>query len=491
MEIQEQIITDIKEIYINATPTKYRNLIAKHFIPSKEQQTDNAEVSTPVDVVDEMINKIPNNFWEEKRKIYEPCCGKGNIVLGIFEKLYTGLESKYNDNEELCRVIIEECIYFSDKDDTNVFITEEILRSYAQGCCGNIINFKFNSYIGNTLNIDISSLWNLDSFDAIIGNPPFQLKGATGDNKLYLSFIQKALSLLGKNDYLLFIVPTNIKNYITNQDKNRNYFNKFLKIEYLCFNTINSYFKNINTYFSYFLIKNIEVETCETEVSCLRNNKIEHSKIIINKKDNIPLFMTPMDYDIMNKVSNLIQKERVRPFDIKKAKYYKNNKPTEQRIRKEHIKKGDVKTEKNEEFKYPIINKIDKKNPFDPDNNKLGENFYYNKEMIDIGHMKIMMNTGGYLSPSLDKEGKYNISDNMLYMLINNEDEFIGLTKLINSDLVTYLNKSSMTDNIHGRDIVIQKLKSIPLDSIHNDNDIYDLYGLTHEEKQLIEKTIK
>ena len=47
-----------------------------------------------------------------------------------------------------------------------------------------------------------------------------------------------------------------------------------------------------------------------------------------------------------------------------------------------------------------------------------------------------------------------------------------------------------MTDNIHGRDIVIQKLKSIPLDSIHNDNDIYDLYGLTHEEKQLIEKTI-
>ena len=100
------------------------------------------------------------------------------------------------------------------------------------------------------------------------------------------------------------------------------------------------------------------------------------------------------------------------------------------------------------------------------------------------------MNTGGYLSPSLDKEGKYNISDNMLYMLINNEDEFIGLTKLINSDLVTYLNKSSMTDNIHGRDIVIQKLKSIPLDSIHNDNDIYDLYGLTHEEKQLIEKTI-
>ena len=76
--------------------------------------------------------------------------------------------------------------------------------------------------------------------------------------------------------------------------------------------------------------------------------------------------------------------------------------------------------------------------------------------MIDYGKPKIIMCSGGYLMPSLDKEGVYNISDNMLYILIDDLSEYEGLTILINSLLIKYLNKVTMTDNIHGRDLVIK-----------------------------------
>jgi len=39
----------------------------------------------------------------------------------------------------------------------------------------------FNNYIGDTLKLDIGERWNLKGFDAVIGNPPYQVK--VGDRK--------------------------------------------------------------------------------------------------------------------------------------------------------------------------------------------------------------------------------------------------------------------------------------------------------------------
>ena len=50
-----ELIDKLRELYSNASPSKIRDLIASHFIPSEEEKKKNAEVSTP-------------------KKVFEPCC---------------------------------------------------------------------------------------------------------------------------------------------------------------------------------------------------------------------------------------------------------------------------------------------------------------------------------------------------------------------------------------------------------------------------------
>lgn len=100
------------------------------------------------------------------------------------------------------------------------------------------------------------------------------------------------------------------------------------------------------------------------------------------------------------------------------------------------------------------------------------------------------MCTGGYLMPSFDEKGEYNLNDNMIYMQCNSLKHYDAFKKIINSKLVNYLNTITMTDGLHGRDIVVMNLKKINLDKICNDIDIYNLYNISKEEINVIEQTL-
>ena len=47
-----------------------------------------------------------------------------------------------------------------------------------------------------------------------------------------------------------------------------------------------------------------------------------------------------------------------------------------------------------------------------------------------------------------------------------------------------------MTDNIHGRDVVIQNMKILDLENITSDEIIYKLYKLSENEIEIINRTI-
>jgi type I restriction-modification system DNA methylase subunit len=171
----EDIVNNIREIYSIAPANKLRKLIENHFIPSIEEKKKNAEISTPVELVDEMLNKIPFDFWNSPKKVFEPCCGKGNFVLGIFDKFYEGLKEIIINEIERCKIIIRECIYYADISKLNIFITTELLKCHIQRYCGlDEFDFDFNNYTGDTLELNIEEKWGLDGFDAVIGNPPYQ-----------------------------------------------------------------------------------------------------------------------------------------------------------------------------------------------------------------------------------------------------------------------------------------------------------------------------
>ena len=78
--------------------------------------------------------------------------------------------------------------------------------------------YKMNLYEGDTLELDIVSLWNIEpnSFDVILGNPPYNKGGIWSHTKktdsekrevLWMKFITKSFAWLKPTGFLVFITP--------------------------------------------------------------------------------------------------------------------------------------------------------------------------------------------------------------------------------------------------------------------------------------------
>jgi hypothetical protein len=207
-----EIIHSIREIYANASPDKLRDLIAHHFIPSDEERRANAEVSTPVVLVDDMLTKVPRGYFETPKFVLEPCCGKGNFVLGIFEKMYDGLVNSGLSEIERCKIVMDH-LYYSDLTEMNVFITTELLKCHIQAHCGvdaedfAELGIVFHSSVGNSLTM---TQWH-GLFDMVIANPPYNDdSGNKGKgHNIWVNFIETTLDKWLKPDgYMLFVNPS-------------------------------------------------------------------------------------------------------------------------------------------------------------------------------------------------------------------------------------------------------------------------------------------
>jgi len=83
----EDIIKIIKNNFNNQK--ELSKLIDEYLIPQELEKKQNAEISTPYKLRQEMLSKIDEyvpEFWKEKRKVFEPCCGKGGFLIDIIEK---------------------------------------------------------------------------------------------------------------------------------------------------------------------------------------------------------------------------------------------------------------------------------------------------------------------------------------------------------------------------------------------------------------------
>lgn len=276
----EEIINNIREIYSTCSSNKVRNLIEKHFTPSEEEKKKNAEVATPVFLVDEMLSKIPTDFWESPKKVFEPCCGKGNFVLGIFDKFYNGL--KYiTDEIERCRIIVEECIYYADISPLNIFITTELLKCHIESYVSKsleIDNIDFKYHTGDSLKLNINDYWNIEEgFDAVIGNPPYNASGNinTG-NTIWQFFTKKSINeWLKVKGYLLYIHPPGWRKPNTKRSKFDGLYNLMTKDNQMLYLSING------------IKEGIKIFKCGTRYDFYLIQKTKSFKeTIINDEDN-------------------------------------------------------------------------------------------------------------------------------------------------------------------------------------------------------------
>ena len=497
------IINNIREIYRTASPDKLRYLISKHFIPTKQEKKDNAEIPTPVELVDEMLDKIPNEFWTSPKKVFEPCCGKGNFVLGIFDRFFKGLEKMYPDTNKRCNIIINECIYYSDLTSLNIFITTELLKCHTEKYSetlpkDKVLNKKlrdlcstspvsgetslnYNNYIGDTLKLNIKNIWNIEYFDLVVGNPPYQesengvSKG--GGNNLYTKFIYFADSILIKNSYLLFINPPtyfspgrslNKNNINLRKDILNNYYYHYINLE-----ECSRHF-NVGSKFIYYLIQKISSTNDKLKIICKYNKKIYETvleqKLLI--RDYLPYLLNKTSLEILDKIKNNNNQklnifnstvfDKRRPYVLKR-----NKKETDEEYKQRAKQSG---------FIYPI--------------QSTGIQIVYSsKKCKNQNDKKVLMSESGYLRPFYDN-GILGVGGHCFACLVDDENKGKKIIELLNSKLYTFYININKWSGFHNKN-VLQDLPNIidEIDTV-DDNIIYKYFEITKEEIKLIEENI-
>ena len=130
--MDEQSYNIVKGIYANNDGNK-REQIHNYFVSTmiKDNIKKYGEVLTPPCLVDDMINTIPFDFWLTHRRILEPCCGKGNFLLAIFDRLFDNM-CDFPMKESIYE-IINDSLVFLDINPINVEICIQLLELSIKG----------------------------------------------------------------------------------------------------------------------------------------------------------------------------------------------------------------------------------------------------------------------------------------------------------------------------------------------------------------------
>jgi methylase of polypeptide subunit release factors len=188
----------------------------------------NGAFFTPNYIIDFIINEIKP---QENHKNLDPSCGCGAFLIGLVDYY----KRTFNKN---IKTIIKENIFGSDILDYNIHRTKLILTVYALQNGEQLSDKDFNLYHQDSL----QAKWN-DSFDNIVGNPPYvKFQDLTEENRMYLSknwttteggtynlyfaFFELGYKLLNPTGKLGYITPNNFFTSLAGESLRKYFQNK-------------------------------------------------------------------------------------------------------------------------------------------------------------------------------------------------------------------------------------------------------------------------
>lgn len=131
----------------------------KNHVVTKQSREEHAEVHTPPDVIDDMLDEIPGRKFEDRESTFlDPCSGCGNFPLHVLERLM--------ENGISYGHAIEHQIYMVELQPKNCIKIEEILNPTG--------DFNLNLKCCDSLKLDIKYMkpedWNTERFRTDYGN---------------------------------------------------------------------------------------------------------------------------------------------------------------------------------------------------------------------------------------------------------------------------------------------------------------------------------
>jgi len=347
---------------------------------------------TPVDLVNQQLDKIRLDYSNPLLKFFFPAAGHGTYAIVVYWKLMSGLSELFIDNEERSRHILENMLYLNE---INAWLCEQLQK---QG----FLNVNKGSFLNYETNM---------KFDVIIGNPPYQENDDKGKSKGggrnvirgYGSFVKHGLELLKQEGSLLYIIPqgwqvnTNaLWNLLTNEfsldyiDNNNDYYQKF-------FDGVGSTF-------------------CVIKAS---NKKYNGTTFVesfgnLNLKD-VPTLPNTNDTELLRNIIN---------FFSKKGKKLKFKGDSNFHYQKKSTKEN-VRTLNDNVFVYPIKHTSSK-------------TFYSRIPHPAQNIPKVIVSDSGYLSPFFDN-GQFGVTQHSPYMIVNCEEEGNKIVDFLNSDEIQLL----------------------------------------------------
>lgn len=476
--IQESILNILKKVKESILNNdEFTESFDKYLMPNDIDRKNYAEIPTPYILRQTMLDKIPEEFWKSKKKVIEPCAGKGGFIIDIIKRFMNGLKDIIKDKNQRYKVIIEECIYFAEKNPLNIHLCKLLIDPDNE--------YSLNYYQGNTLDLDIRSVWNIEGFDAVIGNPPYENRDKKGDNHLYLDFTVFSLDILKMNGVLLFITPKLILENLLRCNINRKRIKNFYNLEYIAIDTPKQYFPLIGTNFVYFLLEKADYNG-KCMIEYLDNNIECKTMMTLIEGMNMPNNLNKTILNIIKKTTNKLSNE-IRPLfnsNIKRPLYLVNNKLRLQRIRKEHFDKKIISKDKTDIFTYEITNGFTRKKYQYP-----GQIYYIDMAMQDYQKPKVVISHSGF-EVGWDESGLLNLSDALSYIL-GDIKIYHNFKQLLSSKLIQFLLKIYKNNTLHDLyKLITKNLLYISLDNELTDEYIYKHYAITEEEQEFIEKYI-
>ena len=114
-------MTNIKTRTIeDMTNEEIEAFINKHLPVKNLEKAKYGEVFTPSALINTMLDQFPTSSWSNPDlKWLDPCCGTGNFLVHVYQRLMTGLENAIPNLSKRSSHIIENMLFMVELKLTN------------------------------------------------------------------------------------------------------------------------------------------------------------------------------------------------------------------------------------------------------------------------------------------------------------------------------------------------------------------------------------